>query len=272
MEEKYDNLSEDIAKKIQIISSPSLKAKLIEINTITNILLFDKEDKFHDEYKEIRGRYENNSFNIYKKISDIIHGKLNPNDLLTEDDYNKYNIIKDNNEDKETSYINIKDFWLISLKNCDYFNITEYEEKILKYLKDITIKLHENKVDLTLSYSFDENEFFKNKFIRKHYFYNSANEKLIKTEFDDILWNKNISNNMSKNKNENKKNFFDMFNKNKINNDLDENEANFIKNDFLPRILEYYLNLVQYKKKKDDLEDNIIGTFNANKINIKTIK
>ena len=123
MEEKYDNLSEDIKKKIQIISSPSLKAKLIEINTITNILLFDKEDKFHDEYKEIRGRYENNSFNIYKKISDIINGKLNPNDLLTEDDYNKYNIIKDSNGDKETSFINIKDFWLISLKNCDYFNI-----------------------------------------------------------------------------------------------------------------------------------------------------
>ena len=77
---------------------------------------------------------------------------------------------------------------------------------------------------------------------------------------------------MEKNKNENKKKFFDMFNKNNINNELDENEANFIKNDFLPRILEYYLNLVQYKKKKDDLEDNIIGTFNANKINIKTIK
>ena len=67
MKDKYDTISEDIKNKIEKIQSPSLKAKLIELNTITNILLYDKEDKFHNEYKQIRGNCEIKSFNIYKK-------------------------------------------------------------------------------------------------------------------------------------------------------------------------------------------------------------
>ena len=63
-----------------------------------------------------------------------------------------------------------------------------------------------------------------------------------------------------------------MFNKAKVTNELDENEANFLKNDFMPGVLQYYMNLVKHKNIKEDFNDNIIGTFNADKINIKTIK
>ena len=273
MKDKYDTISEDIKNKIEKIQSPSLKAKLIELNTITNILLYDKEDKFHNEYKQIRGNCEIKSFNIYKKISDIIQGKINPTDLLTEEDYIKYKINKEENQKESEININykeIKDFWLIALKNCDYFYISNFEEKILHYLKDIKIELHDNKIDLTLYYFFEQNEYFKNDVIKKHYFYNSNNEKLERSEFDDIFWNKNISDKIKENKN--KKNFFDMFNKDKVTKELDENEANFLKNDFMPGVLEYYMNLVKHKKTKDDFDDNILGTFNAGKINIKTIK
>ena len=275
MKDKYDTISEDIKNKIEKINSPSLKAKLIELNTITNILLYDKEDKFHNEYKQIRGNCEIKSFNIFKKISDIIQGKINPNDLLTEEDYIKYKINKE--EDKKESEINInykeiKDFWLIALKNCDYFYISNLEEKILHHLKDIKIELHDNKIDLTLYYFFEQNDYFKNDIIKKHYFYNSNNEKIERSEFDDIFWIKNISDKIKGNKKENKKNFFDMFNKDKVTKELDENEANFLKNDFMPGVLEYYLNLVKHKKTKDDFDDNILGTFEAGKINIKTIK
>ena len=271
--EEYDTISEDIKKKIEKISSPSLKTKLIELNTITNILLYDKEDKFHYEYKQIRGNYEIKSFNIYNKISNIIQGKLNPDDLLNEEDYNKYNI----NKKIEKSEINfdykeIKDFWLIALKNSEYFIITKYEEKILHFLKDIKIELHENKIDLTLSYIFETNDYFKNNIIKKHYFYNSSNEKLERSEFDEILWNQNETKNILKEEEKNKKNFFDMFNKNKISKELDENEAKFFKNDFLPDILEYYMDLIGHKAKKKGIEDDILGTFKNGKINIKTIK
>ena len=40
----------------------------------------------------------------------------------------------------------------------------------------------------------------------------------------------------------------------------------------MPSVLEYYLNLVGHKRKKKDVDDNILGTFNLGKINIKTIK
>ena len=271
--EEYDTISEDIKKKIEKISSPSLKTKLIELNTITNILLYDKEDKFHNEYKQIRGNYEIKSFNIYNKISNIIQGKLNPDDLLTEEDYNKYNINKlIEKSEKNFDYKEIKDFWLIALKNSEYFIITKYEEKILHFLKDIKIELHENKIDLTLSYIFETNDYFKNNIIKKHYFYNSSNEKLERSEFDEILWNQNETTILLQEEEKNKKNFFDMFNKNKISKELDENEAKFFKNDFLPGILEYYMDLIEHKTKKKGIEDDILGTFKNGKINIKTIK
>ena len=272
--EEYNTISEDIKKKIDKITSPSLKMKLIELNTLTNILLFDKEDKYHNEYKQIRGKYELNSFDLYYKISDIIQGKLNPDDILTEDDYQKYQIDKESEKsDINFDYKEIKDFWLKALKNSEYFNISKIEEKILRYLKDIKIELHENKIDLTLSYYFEPNEYFKNNIIKKHYFYNKSNEKLEKSEFDEILWNtNNIDIKYKEDEENNKKNFFDMFNKKKATKELDENEANFLKNDFFPGILQYYLNLVEHKNNKKDFDKNILGTFNAGIINIKTIK
>ena len=273
-DDKYDIMNDDIKNKINKIPSSSLKAKLIELNSITNILLYDKEDKYHNEYKQIRGNYEINSFNVYNKISDIIQGKLDPDKILTEEDYNKYSINKDSEKSEiNLNYKEIKDFWLTALKNCDYFNINKNEEKILHFLKDIKIELHENKIDLTLIYFFEQNEYFKNNIIKKQYFYNSSNEKLEKSEYDEIIWNQNYQNiNSKEGRKENKKSFFDMFNKNETTKELDENEANFLKNDFFPGVLEYYLNLVGHKKKQKDIDDNILGTFNFGKINIKTIK
>ena len=63
---------------------------------------------FHNDYKLIRGNYENNSFEIYKKISDIITGKADPSELLSEEDYQKYSIKKDTEFSKITNYKEIE--------------------------------------------------------------------------------------------------------------------------------------------------------------------
>ena len=266
MEDKYKGLDKDIIDKIHKISSPSLKLKLLDVNSITNILLYDKEDKYHNEYKIIRGNYENKSFNIYKQISNIVNGTIDPSFILSEEDYTKYKIKKDNDNTKIQNFREIENFWLNALKNCDYFDISENEEKILKFLKNVQIELHKNNIDLTITYFFDENEFIKNKYIKKNYYYDLSNEKLEKSEFDEVIWKKKFKNN---NNDKNKKNFFDMFDKEKVSKELDENEANFLKNDFMPNILEYYLDISGHKiKHKDDK----IDIFSLGKINIKTIK
>ena len=269
MKDKYGGVDKEILEKIEKISSPSLKLKLLEINSITNVLLYDKEDKFHNDYKSIRGRYENNSFDIYKKISNIITGKIDPSDILSNEDYEKYSIKKDTELAEINNFKKIDDFWLKALKNSDYFDVSENEEKILHYLKDIQIYLHDNKIDFTIKYIFYENEYFKNEVINKHYFYNPKNEKLERSEFDDIQWIKKYKRIKKIKNGKNKKQFFDMFDKEKITNELDENEANFLKNDFFPGILGYYMDLIE---DNSDSEDNQIQTFSFGKINIKTIK
>ena len=269
MKDKYGGVDKEILDKIEKISSPSLKLKLLEINSITNILLYDKEDKFHKDYKLIRSKYEINSFDIYKKISNIITGKIDPSDILSNEDYEKFCLKKDTEFTKINNFNKIDDFWLKALKNSNYFDISENEEKILHFLKDVRIKLHENNINLTIQYIFYENEYFKNEIINKHYFYDSKNEKLERSEFDDIQWNKKHRINNEINRNNNKKHFFDMFDKERISSELDENEANFLKNDFFPGILGYYLNLIEDNSYS---EDNQIQAFSLGKINIKTIK
>lgn len=272
-EKEKEKVEEDseIIEKIKKIKSSSMQHKLLQINDITNVILYDKEDKFHEEYKQIRGKYEKNSFNVYKKISDIINGKINCTSLLTEDDYAKYGIQKDKEENDINNYKPIDNFWLKAIKNSEYFELTKNEEKILENLKEIKIELDENNIDLKIKYYFDENEFFKKNIIYKCYKYNKSNEKLEKSEFSEIEWkNKKFINDNKRNSN--KKKFFDMFDKDKINNDLDQNEANFIKNDFFPGILSYYMGFVDSIKDDDDFSDEEIKTFTLGKVNLQPVK
>lgn len=253
-----ENLIEEskFNKKLKAIKSVSLQTKLLNLNEINDILLYDKEDKFHADYKKIRGNYEKNSFKIYNEISDIIKGKINPE--ISEEDYKKYGIKKDNEKNEILNYKSVDDFWLKAIKNSDYFDLSETEEKILSYLKDVQINLHENLVDLTIKYIFEKNPYFSNEILTKKYLYDMANEKLEKSEFDEINWQKKDKDN----KDRKKKKFFDMFDKEKISNELDENEANFLKNDFFPGLLEYYLDFVSNSDKSDDFSEG------KNKINV----
>ena len=116
MKDKYEWVDKDIIEKIQKITPLTVKLKLLEVNSITNILLYDKEDKFHNDYKFIKGNFEKNSFGIYKKISDTITGIVDPSEYLSEENYQNYLIKKDTELSKINNYKEIEDFWLKQLK------------------------------------------------------------------------------------------------------------------------------------------------------------
>ena len=117
----------------------------------------------------------------------------------------------------------------------------------------------ENKIDFQVNYIFKENDFMENLILSKKYYYNILNEKLIKVEGCDINWKSEEKNPkikktvkiVKKKKSKEKQiitkeidSFFDIFSE-KIKDNLpnEDQQARFLKEDFLPNSLEYYLNL-----------------------------
>ena len=101
----------------------------------------------------------------------------------------------------------------------------------------------------------------ENILLSKTYYFNLKNERLIKSEFCEIKWTDKESDPTIKIKIKKKSgkktqtsyqstdSFFNMFYANKTKLLMDDAEARFLKEDFLPNILEYYLNFPEFTQK-----------------------
>ena len=201
----------------------------------------------------------------------------NPNDMNKDDNKNK----KLNKNKKTEEIYPIKKFWKISLINCQFFYVSKRDAEVLNYLEDIVF-IPLDYPNYKIEFHLKENEFTKQKIFYKEYFYtNYKKEKLYKSIGCDIDWeddDKNPTLKISKKKikekedkkikkkkkvvEENKyincKSFFNMFDIDKCTMEKDFIEANFFIDDFMPNILEYYLNIIeiQYENKEDELLSN----------------
>ena len=169
-----------------------------------------------------------------------------------------------NSKEKLESVGPIKNFWKIALINSQFFYISKRDVAILNYLEDV-IFIPLEYPNYRIEFHFKENEYTKQKILTKEYYYsNVKKEKLIRSVGCEIEWEEDDKNptlkvskkklkeieNMKKIKNKkNKKeeskyvnchSFFNMFDIDKCTIEKDFIEANFICNDFLPNILEYY--------------------------------
>ena len=176
----------------------------------------------------------------------------------------------------------IKNFWKIALINCQFFYISKRDVAILNYLDDV-IFIPLEYPNYRIEFHFKENEYTKQKILTKEYYYsNVKKEKLNRSIGCEIEWEEDDKNptlkvskkklkeieNMKKIKNKkNKKeesayvnchSFFNMFDIDKCTIEKDFIEANFISDDFLPNILEYYLNIIEikYDNEEDELQSN----------------
>ena len=234
--------------------SENTKTKLIYINLLKNEIEKLKSNDFHKESNLLKDIYEPKYFEIYNLISDIVSAKDSSLFLnkLTEEDYKTYNIIINPEINEETlEYQPIENFWLNVIENTCYFKVSEEDKNILKKL----VKIHSN---LTINnetgdiykiiFYFDENDYFTDKEIIKTYFYNkNGDEKVEKVEFPKIEW---------KEGKKTKDSFFDMFDEQECKLEESRSEVNFIRNDFFPNILEFFMNFQD--DSEGDSYDNYI--------------
>ena len=254
-EEILEQEEKNILNKINNgLFSENLKSKLIYINLLKNEIEKMKNKDFHKESNLLKDIYEPKYYEMYNIISDIVCAKDSSlfRNKLTEEDYQKYNISINPEVNEETlEYEPIENFWLNAIENTCYFKISEEDKKILKFL----IKIHSNLIinneigdTYKVIFYFDENEYFTDKEIIKIYYYNkNGNEKIEKVEFPKINWNEGKKP---------KDSFFDMFDEQECKLEESRSEANFIRNDFFPNILEFFMNFQD--DSEGDSYDNYI--------------
>lgn len=254
---------QDIIDEIIKVKNPILKTKLLYLNKLNTDIIDTKQIKYKPEYVILRNKYELKYFDVYQKVIDIAVGNKLSDELLpiTKEEMEKYNIKEEEKEEKKP----IDSFFIKAIRNANFFPFNKKDSNILNYLINIKFVPLENKVDFRVEYYFNKNPYMENEILTKTYYFNLKNERLMKSDYCDIKWVDDESNPTKKIKKKIKagrKNqtvvqdvdsFFNMFNKDKTNLLMDDAEARFLKEDFLPNLLEYYLNF-----PKDDIEDEKI--------------
>ena len=256
-EEEPDD--QDLIDKIKIVENSNLKAKLLSLNELNTNLINTRQQNYKPEYVLLRNKYELQYFDIYQKIIDIAIGNKLSNELVSfsNEELEKYGI---NNQSEEKK--SIDKFFLKTIKNSNFFPYNKKDGNILEYLTNIKFVPLENKVDFRVEYYFNKNPYMENDLLTKTYYFNLKNEKLIKSDYCDIKWTDKDSDPTKKIKIKKKsgkktqttfqdtKSFFNMFDAKKTNLLMDDAEARFLKEDFLPNLLEYYLNFPEFTQKE----------------------
>ena len=234
-----ENTSEEIFQKIDKLEcSDSIKMKLKVIELLKDEINNIEDNQMEKELIKVTDDYNKKFKEIENEIARIIQGQSLPeipNEILQ-----KYNLDKKIKPKKSKI---IPNYWLISIKNSNNFDLTKIDEDILKYLFNIELEMLEDNLSYRINFYFIKNKYFTNNKLSKTYFVNKKTKECQKTESTIIDWTGKINPNKINNKyNES---FFDIFvNKQDDIMEAENNEGENFKNDLIPFSLEYYLNLM----------------------------
>jgi hypothetical protein len=163
------------------------KPVLNRVNALKNLQLkiVDIETKFYEELHHLECKYAEFFQPIHDQREKIISGEYEPTEEESkwvqadeQDSDSKPQPVAELASDlKEKANLNeqikgIPDFWLQAFKSTDLIGemIQEHDEPVLKYLRDIKVKMHDQKpYGYTLEFYFNDNEYFKNKVLTKTY-------------------------------------------------------------------------------------------------------
>jgi len=161
----------------------SLPKEVVQrVNALKNIQLkmVNIETKFYEELHHLECKYAQMYDPLYEQRDKIITGAHEPSEeegkwALDEDlakEMEKKATITETVDSVETTVKGIPEFWLHAMKSTEIIGeaIQEHDEPILKHLRDVRVKLHDQKpFGYTLEFLFADNEYFTNKILTKTY-------------------------------------------------------------------------------------------------------
>ena len=243
---------QDIIDAIKESSEKNLKPTFVYLNKLNNEMINNKEEIFHNEYLALKSKYEEKYFALYQKTKDIALDHISYE--IDDKDYETYNIDKEKAKENKP----ISQFYLSTLLKADFFTISEKDKPILEKLIDIRIIPLENKVDFRVEFEFEPNDYFTDKVISKTYTFDPKTEQIKKATATDIDWKsdemnpgyKKVTKKIKKKKSietqtieKHVDTFFDIFDEERMKSDKDYIEARFLKEDFFPNMLEYFMGI-----------------------------
>lgn len=235
--------------------SENIKSKLLLLNELKNEMEKLKNHNMNKETNILRNSYEPKYYEFYNLISDIVSAKDSSlfQDKLSEEDYKTYNIETNAaTVESEQKYEPITNFWMDSIDRSSYFLLNDDDKKILPHLNNVHSYLTIDKEKgntFKIIFYFDENEFFEEKEISKIYYYNEKDDtKLVKVDFPKITWKEG--------KIPKEGSFFEMFDESKCLLEESQSEVEFIRDNFFPNLLEFFMNF-QDDSEGDDYDNYI---------------
>lgn len=103
---------------------------------------------------------------------------------LTTEEKSKYQI----NDNEITDEAGIPNFWLNAIKNSKYFALNDKDELVLAHLKDVKLNLNADKLDYSIDFIFDKNEFFEHEKLSLHFTYDDKKFEPIRLTGSNIVW------------------------------------------------------------------------------------
>ena len=142
-----ENSSEEIFQKIDKLEcSDSVKSKLKVIELLKDEINNIEDNQMEKELIKVTDDYNKKFKEIENEIARIIQGQSLPeipNEILQ-----KYNLDKKIKPKKSKI---IPNYWLISIKNSNNFDLTKIDEDILKYLFNIELEMLEDNLSYRIN-------------------------------------------------------------------------------------------------------------------------
>jgi len=91
-------------------------------------------------------------------------------------------------------------YWQNAIKNSKYFAVNEKDELILAHLKDIQLNLVADKLDYSIDFIFDKNEFFNHDKLTIQFVYDDKKFEPLKQTGTNIIWSSSEKNPLLKTK------------------------------------------------------------------------